>query len=108
VSIGGNRQVIAYAFEEMGDRQRVAIYEPGCVCTEHALLVDLGEEKPVVVEHCPPGLDRLVTGLVCGRYEVVDPPAGALSRLQRSPRIRRLTWQLRHWTRRTGGRLLPS
>jgi hypothetical protein len=108
VRVCGNRQVIAYDLEETGKRLRLEIYEPDCVCTEHALLVDLRGERPVVVEHCLPGPDRPVAGLICSGYKPVEPPAGALSRFQRSPRIRGFSWALLHWAQRMGSRLLPT
>ena len=96
VRVCGNRQVIAYALDGTGDRLRLEIYEPDCLCAEHAILVDMSGERPVVVEHCPPEAPRPLAGLVSGWYEPVEPPAGALTRFQRSSRIRGFSWGLRH------------
>jgi hypothetical protein len=95
--LSGNRPAIAYASREgKSGMIRLEIHEPDCLCAEHAILVDLVGEKPVVVEHCPPGPDVPLAGLLAEAYQPVMPPPECLTPLQRNRHWRQLTWRLRH------------
>jgi hypothetical protein len=97
-----NRQVIAYGFKkETGPVVRFEIYEPDCICDEHAIQINLGGEHPVVSEICPPGLPVPLAGLICDSYPAGAPPAASLSPIQRNGTARRLFWRLRRWSWRS-------
>ena len=73
--LSANRQAIAYDLQEDPERIfRFEIFEPDCVCVEHAIVIDLRGERPRVKEVCPPEPPIPLAGLLCEVYEQAPPP----------------------------------
>lgn len=101
--MSANRQVIANdCVAGPGPRLRLSIYEPGCLCSDHAIEADFSEEKPVLVETCSPDEPRPVFGLLRENYTPANPPEAGAAPWLRNKRVRSWFWRIRYGLHRVG------
>lgn len=98
-----NRQVIVYACDPTpGPGLRLSIYEPGCLCSPHAIEADLSGERPLLVETCSSDEPEPVFGLLSEAYTPAAPPEAGVRPWLRSWRLRSWYWRLRYGLHRVG------
>jgi hypothetical protein len=93
-----NRQVIAYDLNvNPGPVLQFKVYEPDCICAEHAIRISLEKERPAVLEICSHDAPVKLAGLICEAYQHTVPPSKCLTAVQRHEPTRKVSWHLRRW-----------